>query len=248
VVVLLRVPATDRVLVDERVENGAGGLVRGHGTGLHSSAAVAEMPVLFERVPAARVRLQNARVHREHPGAGHCLEIERPEAVPVAFGHAHAEQAVRPLDSDTADVEHGGQRVEVEVMVLDSLGRVVLVVVHHQAAAEVWKVGERTVARFRVRVRQQAREPRVSVHAHQVLGDDELPDDLVRVQVKDEQLRLAELCAVRDPHVDHPQTVARVHTYPVRVDEMVGGRLTGGRQSVYFVVRVWHQPRRTVII
>jgi len=146
-VVLLRVPAADRVLVDERVENGAGGLVRGHGAGLHSRSAVAQMPVLFERVPAARVRLQNARVHREHPGAGHCLEVERPEAVPVAFGHAHAEQTVRPLDPDTADVEHGGQRVEVEVMVFDSLDRVALVVVHHQAAAEVRQVGERTVAR-----------------------------------------------------------------------------------------------------
>jgi len=206
------------------------------------------MPVLFKRVPAAGVRLQNARVHREHPGAGHCLEVKRPVAVPVAFGHAHAEQAVRPLDPDTTDVEHGGQRVEVEVMVLDSLGRVVLVVVHHQTAAKVRQVGERTVTRFRVCVRQQAREPRVSIHARQVLGDDELPYDLVRVQVKYEQLRLAELRAVRDPHVDHPQAVARVHAYPVRVDEMVGGRLTGGRQSVYLVVRVWHQPRRMVII
>lgn len=146
VVVLLRVPAADSVLVDERVENGAGCLVHCHGAGLHSSGAVAEMLVLIERVPAARVRLQNARVHREHPGAGHCLEVERPEAVPVAFGHAHAEQTVRPLDPDTSDVEYGGQWVEVEVMVLDSPGPVALVVVHHQAAAEVRQVGERTVA------------------------------------------------------------------------------------------------------
>jgi len=135
--VLLRVPAPDRVLVDECIENGTGGLVHGHGASLHSSDPVAEMPVLFERVRAGRVRLQDACVHREYPGAGHCLEVERPEAIPVAFRQTQAEHAVRPLNPDTADVEHGGQRVEVEVMVFYSFGRILPVIVYQQTAADV---------------------------------------------------------------------------------------------------------------
>jgi len=245
---LSRVPAADRVLVDERVENGAGGLVRGHGTGLHPGGPVAEVPVLVERLANGPVRLHDARVHREHPGAGHALEVERPKAVAVAFGQAHAEHAVRPLDADTADVEHGGQRVEVEVMVIDPPDRVPVVVVHQQAAADVRQIGERAVARPPFRVHHQAREPRVAVHAQHVLVDHVLPDDPVRVQVEDEQLRRADPRAVRDAHVDYPQPVARVHGRPVRVDDPVGGPLTGGRHSVHRVVRVGHQPRRTVLI
>lgn len=247
-VVPSRVKAADRVLVDERVENRAGRLVRGHRAGLHAGGTVAEVMVLVERFADGGVGLQNSGVHREHPGAGHGLEVERPVAVPAPFGQPDAEHTVRPLDADAADVEHGGQRVEVEVMVVDPPHRVPPVVVHHQAAADVRQIGVRAVARLPFRVSHQPREPRVSVGAHQVLGHHVLPDHPVGVQVEDVQLRLADLRAVRDAHVDHPQPVAHVYAQPVRVDDPVGGPLAGGRQSVHRVVRIGHQPRRTVLI
>jgi len=50
-----RIPAADRVLVDERVENRAGRPVRGHGAGLHAGGAVAEVLVLLERQRGAAV-------------------------------------------------------------------------------------------------------------------------------------------------------------------------------------------------
>lgn len=121
------------------------------------------------------------------------------------------------------EVEHGGQWVEVEVMVLYSPSGVFVEVVHHQAPADVGHVRERAVAIRRVHVRDQTREPRSAIHTPQVRANDEPADHPVRVQVDDDQLRFAMRGAICRTHVDHPQTVACVYAQPKRVDDPVDG-------------------------
>jgi len=51
------IPASNRVLVDKRVEQRAGGTVHGHGGGLHAGETMAQVSVLVDRVRNAAVRL-----------------------------------------------------------------------------------------------------------------------------------------------------------------------------------------------
>lgn len=217
-VVAVRVPTTDRVLGYERVEQHARVRVHDHGSGLHANLAVAQMPVLVRR-------LQHARVHREHPGAGHGVEVEGPVTVRPAFGQGQPEHAVVPFHLDAAEVEPGGHRVEIEIRVFQPPRRVVPIAVHDDSPGDVGQVGERPVAGARVDVCDETREPRGVIDASQTRFDNEPPYHLVRVQIDYEKRRIVIVRAVSHSHVDHPKPVARVQARTECVNYLVGRRL-----------------------
>lgn len=196
--------------------------------------------VLVERIRDGSVRLQDARVHREHPGAGQRMEVHGPIAVRFPFGQGQPEQTVRPFRPDSVEVEHRGQWVEVKVMMFQTPGRVFMEVVHHQAPANVGYVRERAVTLQWVHIHHQSGKPRGAVRAPQIRADDESTNHSVRVQVDYDQLRFAVSRAVRRSHVDHPQAVTHVHAQPERVDDLIDCPFPSDRQSVHRVVRVRH--------
>lgn len=72
--VATRIPATDRVLVNERVYHGPRRFVQGQRIGLHAGQTLAQVLELVKHVRNGFIRLQRPRVNREHHCAGHRLK------------------------------------------------------------------------------------------------------------------------------------------------------------------------------
>jgi len=241
-----RVPAAHAVLVDLRVEQRAGVLVQRRPAGLGVRAPGAQHLVLVVAVGRDAGVLHDVRGHAELPGAGQRVEVQRPVPVLLDRGQRHAEYAVGPLEVLAAHVEVAGQRVEVEVVVLDAPRRVGREAVHDQSVtAQVGHVRERVVARLLGRVRDDVGEERVGFH---VFGFERvLPDQRVRVQVEHHEFGRLHLYGLA-PHVlqtgvDQPQPVAHVHVDAEhRHDPIARVR----RQTVLLVVRVRNQAGRSV--
>lgn len=242
-----RVPATDAVLVHLSVEQGAGVLVQGRPAGLGVGTSGPEHLVLVVAVRGDTGVLHDVRGHAKFPGAGQRVEVQRPVPVVPYRRQGHAEYTVGPLEVHATHVVVAGQRVEVEVMVLDPPGRVCGEAVHHQpVAAQVRDVGKRVVASLPGGVYQDVGEERVGLHV--VRFKRVLPDQGVSVQVENHNLGGLQLVGrtpdVVQTGVDQPQSVTMVHVHAEYGYDAIG-RVRG--QAVLFVVWVRYQIGRSIL-
>lgn len=243
----VRVPAPDAILVHLGVEQHAGVLVQRRPAGLGVRAAGPEHLVLVIAVRRDAGVLHDPGGHAKLPGAGQRVEVQRP--VPVLLvdrPQGHAEYPVGPLEVVAAHVEVTGQRVEVEVMVLDAPRGVGRETVHDQpVTAQVGYVSVGVRARLLGGVGQDVGEERVGFHV--VRFERVLPDQRVGVQVEHHQLRRLHLIGlapdVVQPGVHQPQPVAHVHANPEHGHDAVR---RVGRQTVLLVLGIRYQAGRSV--
>lgn len=127
----VRVPTANAVLVHLGVEQGAGVLVHRRTAGLGVGAPGPEHLILIVAVRRDASILDDLRGHGKLSGTGQRMEVQSSEPVVPDRWQGHAEYPVGPLEVMAAHVEITVQRVEVEIMVLHSPGRVGRQAVHH---------------------------------------------------------------------------------------------------------------------